>query len=200
VDGPHGEAGTHAAEAGAARARILDTAYELFSDHGIDAIGIDRIVAESAVAKTTLYRHFASKEALVLAFLELRERRWTRGWLQAEMERRADAPAERLLAAFDALGDWFAARDYEGCAFMRTVFEAGRERGAVFAAAADHLGAVRALLAGYAEQAGARNPGRLAGELHTLMTGAITLASCGDRDAAPRARAVAAQLVSRACP
>ena len=68
-----------------ARDRIVDTAYDLFSRHGIRAVGVDRIVAESGVAKMSLYRHFPSKDDLVLAFLQERERRWTNEWLRAEV-------------------------------------------------------------------------------------------------------------------
>ena len=69
-----------------ARSRILESAYELFSERGVRAVGIDAIIARSGVARMTLYRHFSSKEDLVLAFLERREERWTRLWLQAEVE------------------------------------------------------------------------------------------------------------------
>ena len=67
------------------RDRILDTAYELFSAHGTRAVGVDRIIAEAGTAKMTLYRNFASKDELIVAFLAAREERWTRGWLQAEV-------------------------------------------------------------------------------------------------------------------
>src|ERR1700704_6382715 len=86
-----------------ARARILEAAYELFSRHGIHAVGIDRIIAEAPVAKATLYHHFASKEDLVCAFLEMRERRWTVEWLQAEIESRAHSGRSRALVTFDVL-------------------------------------------------------------------------------------------------
>ena len=72
-----------------ARERILEAAYELFSRQGIRAVGIDSIVESSGVARMTLYRHFASKDALVLAFLERREERWIKDWLQREVELRA---------------------------------------------------------------------------------------------------------------
>jgi AcrR family transcriptional regulator len=75
------------------RERVLETAYRLFSRHGTRAVGVDRIIAESGVAKMTLYRNFASKDDLILAFLELREERWTRGWLQDTVEARAATPA-----------------------------------------------------------------------------------------------------------
>jgi AcrR family transcriptional regulator len=86
------------------RERILDTAYDLFSKHGTRAVGVDRIIAEAGAAKMTLYRNFASKDELIVAFLAAREERWTRGWLQAEVELRAQDPAERLLAIFDVFG------------------------------------------------------------------------------------------------
>src|SRR5258705_9633275 len=105
------------------RERILETAYELFSRHGTQSVGVDRITAEAGTAKMTLYRHFPSKEDLIVAFLERRQERWTRGWLQAEVERREDSPAARLLAVFDVFGEWFARADFEGCSFINVMLE-----------------------------------------------------------------------------
>src|SRR5258708_39908153 len=90
--------GTSAPPTENARERILLTAYDLFARHGIRAVGVDRIVAESGVAKTTLYRHFASKDDLVVAAVELREELWSRDWLQHEVERRGGPASARLLA------------------------------------------------------------------------------------------------------
>src|SRR6202165_3361696 len=95
------DGGGAAGPGGGARGGILDTAFEVFSRNGIRAVGIDRIIADAGIAKATLYRHFASKEQLVLAFLDLRERRWTREWLEAESESRAATQQERLLIVFD---------------------------------------------------------------------------------------------------
>ena len=106
-----------------ARDRIVDTAYDLFSRHGIRAVGVDRIVAESGVAKMSLYRHFGSKDDLVLAFLQERERRWTNEWLRAEVERRGATPAQRMLAIFDVFGEWFSIEDFEGCSFINVLLE-----------------------------------------------------------------------------
>src|SRR5205807_7684370 len=71
-----------------ARERIDRTAYQLFSRHGIRAVGIDAVVAHAGVAKMTLYRHYPSKDDLALAFLRRREELWTRSWLQREAKRR----------------------------------------------------------------------------------------------------------------
>src|ERR1700755_3381708 len=90
-----------------ARERLLEAAYELFASRGVQAVGIDTIIQRSGVARQTMYRHFDSKQALVLAFLDRRAQLWTRGWLQGTVERAADDPGERLLAIFDAFDGWF---------------------------------------------------------------------------------------------
>src|SRR5437899_12234891 len=99
-----------------ARERIDRRAYELFSRHGIRAVGIDTVVALAGVAKMTLYRHYSSKEDLALAFLRRREELWTRSWLQRQAQRRGQTPGEQLLAIFDVFDRWFRRSDFEGCA------------------------------------------------------------------------------------
>jgi len=89
-----------------ARERILRTAYELFHRDGVTAVGVDRIVAKAGVAKTTLYRHFRSKDDLVVAVLERHEELWTSGWLELEVDRHATSPQERLPMTFDVLDEW----------------------------------------------------------------------------------------------
>src|ERR1700732_5584746 len=93
-----------AAETGhSARERILDAAYELFSRRGIEAVGVNEVAERAGVATATLYRHFPSKDKLVLAFLDLREQRWTKDIIEAEAIRRGSKPEAPLLAIFDLL-------------------------------------------------------------------------------------------------
>ena len=99
------------------RDRILDAAYGLFSQSGVRAIGVDTITAEADVAKMTLYRNSASKGDLALAFLRLREERWTKGWMLAEVGRRGETPVAQLLAIFEVFAEWFDRDDFEGCAW-----------------------------------------------------------------------------------
>jgi AcrR family transcriptional regulator len=106
-----------------ARGRLLAAAYELFSRHGVTAVGVEAILERSGVARQTLYRHFASKQDLALAYLEHREQLWTKGWLQAEVRRRASAPEDRLLAIFDVFDEWFRAPGFEGCSFINVGLE-----------------------------------------------------------------------------
>ena len=181
----------------AARERILDTAYELFSQHGIRAVGIDRIIASSGVAKRSLYRHFRSKDELVVAFLQERERRWTREWLHAEASARGESGAERLLAIFDVFDEWFQQDDFEGCSFINVLLEFDQRDHPVRLATAAHLAAIRGLLKEFAEEAGVRDPDDFASEWHILMKGSIVAAGEGDRMAARRARGLGGLLLAR---
>jgi AcrR family transcriptional regulator len=171
-----------------ARQRILDTAYDLFSRHGVRAVGIDRIIAESGVAKMSLYRHFPSKDALVLSFLQEREERWTKDWLGAEVERRATLPAERMLSIFDVFGEWFQLADFEGCSFINVLLEFDDRSSKVHQASAERLRNIRSFVSGLAANAGARDPDALAHKWHILMKGSIVAAGEGDLLAATRAR------------
>lgn len=182
---------------GDARTRILDTAYELFSRHGVRAVGIDRIIAEAQVAKMTLYHHFASKDDLIRAFLELRDERWTREWFQAEVERRAATPAEHAITVFDVFDAWFHRTDFESCPFLRTVLELGAES-PVHADAIRFLDDIKGMLERYAREAGADDPEATAYQLQILMMGSIVSATRGDLDAAKRVRPIAEHVLAAA--
>src|SRR5882757_10912589 len=141
-----------------ARERIDQTAYELFSRHGIRAVGVDTISARSGVAKMTLYRHYPSKDDLALAFLRRREELWTRSWLQREVEDRAQTPAERLLAIFDVFDKWFRRSDFEGCSFINVLLEIDDQKNPVRIAAVAHLATIRSFLRHLAVKAGISDP------------------------------------------
>jgi AcrR family transcriptional regulator len=102
------------------RERILHTAHDLFYRDGIRATGIDRVIADSGVAKVTFYRQFASKDALILAFLDYRHERWM-AWFVDALARHGGTPA----AIAPALGEWFASPGFRGCAFLNSVGELG---------------------------------------------------------------------------
>ena len=183
-----------------ARWRVLSTAYDLFCRHGVQTIGIDRIVAEAGVAKMTLYRHFRSKEALVVAVLDLREELWTHRWIAAESRRRAEAPRERLLVIFEMLDDWFRRADYEGCLFNNTLLEDHDPASPIRLASIVKRSHVLAVLRSLAEEADARDPEALARQWQMLMSGAMIAAAEGDLDAAQRARDVGSLLLERELP
>lgn len=184
-------------QATGARERMVFAAYDLFCRFGVQPVGIDRIIAEAGVAKTTLYRHFRSKDELVLAVLELREQLWTREWLEEGVGRRARTPETQLLAIFDLFDEWFQLDDYEGCLFMNTLLETHDQASPVRVDSETRLANVRSFLRGLAEEAGIRRADDFAHHWQLLLLGAITAASNGDRQAARRARTMASLFLER---
>jgi AcrR family transcriptional regulator len=180
----------------AARERILDSAYELFSRRGIRAVGVDEVIRRAGVAKATLYRHFRSKDDLVLAFLDLREQRWTRGYVEAEAERRGATAEERLFALFDVFDEWFQRDDFEACTFVNVLFEMGSEH-AVGGASISHLEQIRELVKRFADEAGLRDTDAFAWSWHILMKGAIVAAAEGDLQAARRSKAIGRMVIEQ---
>ena len=104
----------------APRERSLRAAHDLFYREGVRATGIDRVIAESGVAKLTFYRQFASKDELILAFLDFRHERWM-AWFTDALARHGGTPA----AIAPTLAEWFASDDFRGCAFLNSVGELG---------------------------------------------------------------------------
>jgi AcrR family transcriptional regulator len=170
------------------RERLVTAAYELFARQGVQAVGIDAIIERSGVARQTLYRHFGSKQELVLAFLERREEVWTYGWLAAEVHRRERDPRRRLLAIFDVFDKWFRDPDFEGCSFINVMLEYPAPDHPLHQAAASYLARIRGFLKELASDAGIADPGGFARQWHILMKGSIVAAGEGDRDAARRAK------------
>lgn len=179
------------------RDRILDAAYDLFARHGIRAVGIDAIIEHSGVARMTLYRHFSSKDQLVLAFLERRHTLWSVGWLQAEIERRAESPREQLLAIFDLLGEWFGLDGFEGCSFVRVMLESTDRESAIHCASVMYLERIRTLVESLAARAEISDTAAFARKWQLLMNGSIIAACSGDSSAGTHAREMAALLLAR---
>ena len=183
---------------GSARERLVTAAYELFSTRGVQATGIDAIIERSGVARQTMYRHFASKQDLVLAFLERREELWTRDWLQAEVERRASDPEQRLLAIFDVFDEWFRRPDFEGCSFINVLLEHPNAASPLNRAGVSYLAGIRHFLEDLAGRAGVQDADGFARQWHILMKGSIVAAGEGDRDAARRAQGIARLVLAAA--
>jgi len=150
----------------------------------------------------TLYKHFKSKDELILAALERRSADFT-SWLEREIAKRP--PATRLPGLFDALGAWIAGKagpglPFEGCAFINASAEFADPENPVRRAAAAHKRALLGFVEGLAAEAGADDPGALAAELMLLMEGAIVTAQVsGDRGAAKRAKAMAERILRERC-
>jgi len=179
----------------AARQRILDTAYDLFSHRGIRAVGINEVIERADVAKATFYRHFPSKNDLVLAFLNQREQVWVHDWVVANVMERGGTAEETLLAIFDLFGEWFASGDFEGCAFINVLLEIGDREHPIGQECVAAFERLRVLLGSLAEQAGLRDPAEFAISWHILMKGSIVHAAEGDLEAAKRAQTMGRLLI-----
>jgi AcrR family transcriptional regulator len=177
-----------------ARERILDGSYGLFSQRGIQGVGVDEVIETAGVAKATLYRHFPSKDELVIAFLEQREERWTREFVEAEAKSRGSTPEEQLLAIFDVFDEWFRRQDFEACSFINVLLEMGPDHPAG-RASVRHLENIRSIVHELAEEAGLRDPDSFARSWHILMKGSIVSAAEGDAEAAHRAQAMGRLLI-----
>lgn len=180
------------------RDHLVDTALNLFSRYGFHATGIDRILSESGVAKMTLYKHFKSKDELILAALRRRDE-LHRNWFMREVEKLAATPRERLVAVFTALENWFQSDEFSGCCFINATAEYGDKDDPIHAAAAEHKRLLRAYVRELAEAAQVKETDALTDQLMLLMEGAIVSAQItGEAAPAQPARAAAEVLVTRA--
>lgn len=153
----------------APRDRLLDTAGRLFYQYGFHAIGIDRILAESGVAKMTLYRHFSSKEALISAYLERADAQFW-AWAEAAMSK-AQTPDAKLIALFDAAARLATSPDCLGCIFQGAAAAFPELDHPAHQIAIRHKTAVRMRMEKLARAARLRKPEKLGKALALLLDG-----------------------------
>ena len=174
-----------------ARERILDTAFRLFYAHGVRAVGVDRIIAEAGVAKATFYRHFPTKDSLVIAYLDTVDEIWTRQ-LHAAAEAAGPAPRDQLVGLFDALATACRRDGYRGCAFINAAAES--EAGTpIHDRTVAHKDAVREWVRALAVEARAADPDSLSRTLTLLLDGGLASGSTDGLPDAPVAAKEAAQ-------
>jgi AcrR family transcriptional regulator len=143
-----------------ARERLIEAASRLFCRYGINAVGVDTVVAEAGTAKATLYKAFGSKEKLVEAVLEREGRQW-RDWFLAGLDAGEDAPVDRLRRIFPLLGEWFAQDRFYGCPFINAIGEHDKAEDRLRAITIAHKKAVLGRIESLALEAGAADPNRL---------------------------------------
>jgi len=184
-------------KAPSARERLLEAADALFYEHGINVVGIDRVIEQAGVAKATLYDCFGSKEELVRSYVQVRdERRRARILARTEAMTR---PQEKALAVLDILAEMASQPDFRGCAFNRAGAESTPDstvRGAC-EVARDWL---RQFYLDVAQQLGALDPEELATKLVVLYDGASVAAQFGGGAAAVAAARASAQMLLETAP
>lgn len=175
-----------------ARERLIEAASRLFCRYGINAVGVDTVVAEAGTAKATLYKAFGSKEKLVEAVLEREGRQW-RDWFLAGLDAGEGGAVERLRRIFPLLGDWFAQDRFYGCPFINAIGEHDKAEDRLRAITIAHKKAVLGRIESLAMEAGAHDPNRLAHQLGLLIDGAIVVAMISRDPGAARLAAEAAE-------
>jgi AcrR family transcriptional regulator len=153
-----------------ARERILETAQRLFYRDGFRAVGIDTIVAEAGVAKMSLYRHFPSKDDLIVAYLEESNRRYWE-WLDGAVAD-VDDPLEKLVGMFAAIEKMATSPECLGCTFQGTAAEFPDRDHRGHQVAVAHKDTVRQRFTTLAREAGLTDPQALGDHLLLLMDGA----------------------------
>lgn len=181
VDGPRGT-----------RERLLYAALDLFYTDGFHAVGLDRILAEVGVTKTTFYNHFESKDDLAVCAIAKRDL-WEREVFRREVETRCpEDPRGQLMAMFDVLHDWFTLPDFRGCLYINACSEFPSQHDPVHQAAREHYVALAEYIRDLAQRSGVDAVDALADEWVLLIQGAFTVRQVlGDNLAARNAQRIA---------
>ncbi len=178
------------------RDELVQRALQAFYRNGFHATGMDKLVAETGISKTSMYKHFRTKEDLILAVLRLRDEHF-RNWLYRRMEELADTPRQQLIAMFDALEEWFAEPGYKGCMFIKASSEYQGASHPIHKQCADHKRMLERHITELAEKSGLTDPGAVARQLLLLKEGAIVTAHLGHTDnPAQDAKAAALRVLS----
>lgn len=159
-----------------ARERLLNAADELFYEHGINVVGIDRVIEKAGVAKASLYECFKGKDDLIRAYVQARDDRRRARIL--ERIKPLKHPKDKALAVFDILSELASQPEFRGCAFNRAGSESAPES-SVRSACEDAREWMRQLFLGIAREARAKDPESLARQLTVLYDGASVSAQFG---------------------
>lgn len=178
------------------RERFVSVANRLFFDHGFHATGLDRIIDEVGVTKTTFYKHFESKDDLAIAVLKERDHAETNEWIGILKDRGGGDPKAEILVLFDLLEEWLGHPDFKGCMFLKATTEYPAPNDPVHQAARAHGQSLFREIELRATRGGAANPRALASQLMLILAGAVLARhESGTPDRTRSARAAAGVLV-----
>jgi AcrR family transcriptional regulator len=184
-----------------AKGRLIETAIDLFYTHGFHAVGLDQILDETGVTKTTFYKHFESKEDLIVAAIRERDAWERRAWGRAIEKRAGDDPRAKLLALYDVLDEWFNRPDFRGCIFINAAAEFVDPNDPVHRVAAEYKRACRDGWRDLARAAGARDAETFADLYTAIVEGTLILRHVhGRNDAARVTRGMVERLVEEYMP
>lgn len=168
------------------RDRLIATAIHLFYAHGINTVGLDRLIDEAGISKTAFYKHFDSKDDLVVAAIKARDEWEFHAWLQAARTLAGDDPRAQLVAFIDIMDLLFNDPCFHGCQFINAAAEFPNPNDPIHKAAAAHKIATRDLIRDLGRAAGAKDPEAFADAYTLLLEGTLILRQAHDRDDAAK--------------
>ncbi|MBI1337395.1 MAG: TetR family transcriptional regulator [Phycisphaera sp.] len=168
------------------RQRLIATAVELFYTHGFQAVGLDQVIGAAGVTKTTFYKHFESKDDLMVAAVKQRDEWEMKAWQRAVETIAGDDPRAQLLGLFDVFDRWFNDPSFRGCIFINTAAEFPNPHDPVHQAAAEHKRRNRDMARDQAAQIGLRDPEAFADQYSALVEGTLILRQVHGRNDAAR--------------
>lgn len=181
------------------REKLVEVAIDRFYVQGFHAVGLDQILAEVGVTKTTFYNHFESKDDLIIEALERREHWETKAFLERAVQIGGDDPRLQLLGMFDVFDEWFNHPDFHGCLFLNACIEYPSSNDPVHRVGARHYEMASELITDLADRAGAADSKLLADQLVVLLQGTLTHRHvASDNAAAAKARKIADALINQA--
>ena len=179
------------------REHLIDTAIELFCEHGYHGTGIDRILREAGVSKKTLYTHFRSKDELIMAALCQYDGLFRNDFM-LQVDRRGKTPGEKLLAVFDVAEAWFAQKTFFGCMFIKAIGEYSDKKSPIREIGRQFKRLMRDYIRDLCVQAELEDPEGLADQLALILEGAIVTAQVsGSPASAKTAKTIARTLLEQ---
>lgn len=183
------------------RQRLIETAHGLFYRNGFISVGLDQILGEVGVTKTTFYNHFPSKDDLILAVLQHHDEWWRQTFSDLLRKRGGLHPHNQLNAVFDVIQDVFDGGDYKGCIFINVAVEFPGTHQPAHQAARTHKLAMERIIFDLAVASGATDPQAFAEEFSMLMEGAFVMQHVtGNPKTTEIARRVATLLIEKHLP
>lgn len=180
------------------RNELVEKALDVFYDNGFHATGMDMLVERTGISKTSMYKHFRTKEDLILAALRLRDEQF-RKWMFRRIGELGTTPRGQLIAIFDALREWFADKSFRGCLFVKAAAEYQEEEDPIYVQSCEHKRLLVSFISDLAEKAGVAAPDILARKFFILIEGAAVMAHLlQGEDPAMDAKAIAKTLLAEA--
>ncbi len=179
------------------REHLINTAIELFCEHGYHATGIDKIIDKAGVSKKTLYTYFRSKEELLIAALRQYDGLFRNNFMR-KVDQSAKTPRKKLLAIFDVAEAWFLQNKFFGCMFINVIGEYSKKESPIRDICKQFKRLMRNYIRDLCVQAGAKEPDVLADKLALLFEGAVVTSQVSQKpEAAKTAKEIAKSLIAQ---